>query len=99
MSNRREFLKHAAERGAALQFTDGHEELHQQGMLHGVEVFNGTQHYPGVSDWCNERDLAIFANSDIHSSELNMYGIQNPFRPITLVLATSRCRWEAWCSI
>jgi hypothetical protein len=58
--------------------------------LHGIEIFNGTEHYPIVSEWCNERDLAIFANSDIHSSELNSYGIHNPNRPITLVLANER---------
>ena len=32
----------------------------------------------------------LFANSDIHASELNHYGIQNPARPITLVLAKER---------
>lgn len=78
------------ERGAPLRFTDVHEELYKQGLMHGIEIFNGVQYYPVVSDWCNERDLAIFANSDIHASELNQYGIQNPFRPVTLVLAKER---------
>ncbi|MEC3879451.1 PHP domain-containing protein [Parapedobacter sp. 10938] len=78
------------EKGAPLRFTPEHEAIFKQGMMHGIEVFNSTQHYPVVSDWCNARDLAIFANSDIHSSELNLYGIQNPFRPITLVLAKER---------
>lgn len=76
--------------GAPLIFTKEHEEAYKQGWLHGIEIFNGTEHYPIVSEWCNERDLAIFANSDIHSSELNSYGIHNPNRPITLVLANER---------
>ena len=78
------------EQGAPLRFTEGHEEAYKRGWLHGIEIFNGTEYYPVVSDWCNERDLAIFANSDIHPSELNQYGIHNPARPITLVLAKER---------
>ncbi len=76
--------------GAPLRFLPEHEELYRKGYMHGIEVFNSTEYYPIVSDWCNERDLAIFANSDIHATELNHYGIHNPLRPITLVLATDR---------
>lgn len=78
------------ERNAPLRFTKEHEEVWKQGLMHGIEIFNSSEYYPIVSDWCNERDLAIFANSDIHPSELNQYGIQNPARPITLVLAKDR---------
>jgi hypothetical protein len=78
------------EPGAPLRFTDAHEEICKQGLMHGIEIFNGWEYYPVVSDWCNERNLAIFANSDIHPSELEQYGIQNPLRPITLVLAKER---------
>lgn len=78
------------EKGASLRFTAEHEEVYKQGLIHGIEVFTSTEYYPVVSDWCNERDLAIFANSDIHESEFNYYGVQNPLRPITLVLAMER---------
>lgn len=78
------------EPGAPLRFTPEHEEVCQKGLMHGIEVFNGNEHYPAVSDWCGARDLAIFANSDIHPSEWNQYGHQNPNRPITLVLAKER---------
>ena len=78
------------EQGAPLRFTEGHEEAYKRGWMHGIEIFNGTEYYPVVSDWCNELELAIFANSDIHPSELNQYGIHNPARPITLVLAKER---------
>jgi len=78
------------EKGAPLRFTEAHEEVWKQGLMHGIEIFNDSEYYPVVSDWCNERDLAIFANSDIHASELYTYGIQNPLRPITLVLAKER---------
>jgi histidinol phosphatase-like PHP family hydrolase len=78
------------EKGAPLRFTKAHEEVYKQGLMHGIEVFNGGEYYPVVSDWCNERDLALFANSDIHASESNTYGVQNPLRPLTLVLAKER---------
>jgi predicted metal-dependent phosphoesterase TrpH len=78
------------EKGAPLRFTPEHEEICRKGLLHGIEIFNGGEYYPVVSDWCNEHNLAIFANSDIHGSELKQYGIQNPLRPITLVLAKER---------
>jgi len=78
------------EKGAPLRFTAEHEEVYKQGLMHGIEVFNSTEYYPVVSDWCNERNLAIFANSDIHAGEFNYYGVQNPLRPITLVLAKER---------
>jgi hypothetical protein len=78
------------EKGAPLRFTADHEEICKQGLMHGIEIFNGMEHYPVVSDWCNERDLAIFADSDIHPSEFNRYGFQNPLRPVTLVLAKER---------
>ena len=78
------------EPGAPLRFTEEHEDAYKKGWLHGIEIFNSKQYYPVVSDWCNERDLTLFANSDIHDSELNTYGIHNPLRPITLVLARER---------
>lgn len=78
------------EPGAPLRFSKEHEEVCKKGLMHGIEIFNCTEYYPIVSDWCNERNLAIFANSDIHPSEQNLYGLQSPLRPITLVLAKER---------
>jgi len=78
------------EQGVPLRFTVEHEEAYKRGWMHGIEIFNSTEHYPVVLDWCNKRDLALFANSDIHPSELSQYGIHNPARPITLVLAKER---------
>ena len=76
--------------GVPMSFAAEHEEVRQKGHLHGIEVFNGSEHYPIVSDWCNELDLGILAVSDIHPSELQRYGVQNLRRPITLVLAEER---------
>jgi hypothetical protein len=78
------------EKGAPLFFPEMHEDIVRRGLMHGIEIFNFNEYYPVVSDWCNERNLAIFANSDIHDSELATYGLQNTLRPITLVLAKER---------
>lgn len=75
-----------------MQFFPEHEEAYKKGLIHGVEAFNGVclDFYPVVLNWCNDRNLAVFANSDIHKSEWNTYGHQNPLRPITLILAKER---------
>ena len=78
------------ERGAPMRFFDEIEEVRAKGHLHGVEVFNGTSFYPIALDWCNERDLAPVANTDIHQSDWNTYGHQNPLRPMTLLFAKDR---------
>ncbi len=78
------------ENGAPIQFTDVHEGFRKDGLLHGVECFNHYEFYPNVCDWCEEKELAIFSNSDIHRSEFDTYGSRNTKRPITLVLAKER---------
>ncbi|MDR2472547.1 MAG: hypothetical protein LBD53_03135 [Tannerella sp.] len=78
------------EKGAPLVFTKEHEEAWKNGWLNGIEIFNSTSYYPVVSDWANERDLALFANSDIHATELEHYGLQNPLRPINILLCKDR---------
>ena len=78
------------ERGAPMIFTKEHEEAVKNGRLHGVEIFSFTSYYPVVSRWCEERNLAMLCNSDIHYSEWNHFGHQNPLRPVTLVFAKER---------
>ena len=78
------------EKGVPMSFTDEHEDVRKKGYLHGVEVFNGSSHFPIVSDWCNERDLGLITVSDIHVTEYQQYGVQNLRRPMTLILAEER---------
>jgi len=77
-------------RGEPMRFFDEIEEVRRKGHLHGIEVFNGSTYYPIASDWCNERNLVPVANTDIHGSDWNVYGHQNPLRPMTLILAKER---------
>ena len=77
-------------RGGPMRFFDELEEARAAGLFHGIEVFNGTTHYPIALDWCNERDLVPVTVTDIHQSDWNTYGDQNPLRPMSLVLAKER---------
>ena len=79
-------------RGEPMRFFDEIEEVRKKGHLHGIEVFSNSAciYNPIAHDWCNERDLAVLANTDIHPSELERFGRQNLRRPMTLVLASER---------
>ena len=61
-----------------------HKELIRQHKIRGVEVFNGSESYPKALDWCNEYNLAFFANSDLHYASANSYR-EKLERPMTLV--------------
>jgi len=76
--------------GEPLRFFDEIEEARVKGHVHGVEVFNGVSFCPIALDWCNDRDLAPIAVTDIHESDWNKYGHQNPLRPMTLIFAKDR---------
>ena len=76
--------------GEPMRFFDEIEEAFKNGLLHGIEIFNGSTYYPIVSQWCEERNLAPISNTDIHGTDWAVYGHQNPFRPMTLLLAKER---------
>ncbi len=59
-------------------------------MINAIEVFNEKEWYPIAMDWCINKDLAVFSNSDIHGIISEMYDLENYHRPKTLVLATER---------
>lgn len=76
--------------GEPMRFWKEHEDVYKSGHLHGIEIFNGYSYYPIVMQWCEEMKLAMISNSDIHTTEWDMYGNQNRNRPMTLVLAKER---------
>ncbi len=69
-----------------------HQQLYEQGMIHGIEVFNEKEWYPIVLDWCIEKELAVIGNSDIHDVNAHYYDVENGHRPMTLVFAIERSR-------
>ncbi|KPK82009.1 MAG: hypothetical protein AMS27_14950 [Bacteroides sp. SM23_62_1] len=72
---------------------DDHTKLYEQGYMHGMEIVNGRSYYPLALEWCVEKNITIFGNTDVHSSIGMDYDLSlNDQRPITLVFATDRSK-------
>jgi 3',5'-nucleoside bisphosphate phosphatase len=70
---------------------DMHRKLIRNGWLHGIEYFNDTEYYPLVFRFCEENNLALTGNSDVHGIISESYsGNGNIHRPMTLVFAKDR---------
>uniref|UniRef100_UPI0032163464 Sb-PDE family phosphodiesterase n=1 Tax=uncultured Draconibacterium sp. TaxID=1573823 RepID=UPI0032163464 len=65
---------------------DEHTTLLNNDMLHGIEVYNHSEYYPEALDWANEKELTMFANTDVHKP----MDVDEGHRPMTLVFAKSR---------
>lgn len=65
---------------------DEHTRLFENDLMHGIEVFNHSSYYPEALDWANEKNLAMFCNSDVHGP----MEVGDGHRPLTLVFAKSR---------
>ncbi len=65
-----------------------HDSLLQTGILVGIEVVNSDEYYPEAHQWCLDKKLAMFGNSDVHSSiwDNPLVGVVR-HRPMTLVFA------------
>lgn len=65
-----------------------HDELLNNGWLHGIEVVNEKEYYPEAHAWCLEKNLTMLSNSDIHDPVHMKYDIpHNEHPPVTLVFA------------
>ncbi|MBE0653228.1 MAG: hypothetical protein IH594_05495 [Bacteroidales bacterium] len=67
-----------------------HQKLYEEGLIHGIEVFNSSEWYPLAVDWCMEKDLAVMGNSDVHGVIAHFYDVETGHRPMTLVFAKDR---------
>jgi len=65
-----------------------HEMLLQQGMLHGIEVYNWDNWYPIAIDWARDKNLAFFAVTDMHGVMPDLRATGRYLRPMTLVMVT-----------
>ena len=75
------------EQNGIAQWFDVHTELMNKGMLMGLEVVNGPTYNLEAHRWCLEKDLAMFANTDIHQPITFEYELESGHRPLTLVFA------------
>lgn len=72
------------------QWWPEHTRLTGTGIMKGIEIYNSTEFYPEALKWADEKNLTVFANSDIHSPIGMMYDPQKRHRPVTLVFATEK---------
>jgi hypothetical protein len=71
---------------------DMHQQLFEEGLIHGIEVFNHTEWYPVALDWCLNKNLSVLGNSDIHKVTAHQYHLNDSHRPMTLVFAKERTK-------
>jgi hypothetical protein len=70
---------------------DEHTRLYQEGHLNGMELVNERSFYPLALQWCVEKNITMFGNSDIHSPTGMFYDLSlNDQRTMTLVFATAK---------
>jgi hypothetical protein len=70
---------------------DIHKRLLSKGWLHGIEFFNGKEHYPLVFTWCKQYNLTLMGNSDTHGVISESYQAPDyPNRPMTLAFAKEK---------
>nr|MCU0409082.1 Sb-PDE family phosphodiesterase [Bacteroidales bacterium] len=68
-----------------------HKRLLSKGWLHGIEFFNGKEHYPLVFTWCKQYNLTLMGNSDTHGVISESYQAPDyPNRPMTLAFAKEK---------
>ena len=68
------------------QWWPEHTQLLEQGLMHGIEVVNGS-YYPEAHRWCLEKKLTLIGTSDAHSPIFPY--IQGKHRTMTLIFARS----------
>ncbi len=65
-----------------------HTAIFDKGLMHGIEIVNGTEYYPLAHRWALEKNLTILGNTDAHGLISYDYNMQKGLgRPMTLVLA------------
>ena len=64
-----------------------HTQMFENGMMHGVEVFNGV-YYPEAHQWCLDKKLTMLGNSDVHGP-MQIFA-PGKHRTLTLVFAKER---------
>lgn len=69
-----------------IQWFEVHDRLYNQGLLHGIEVYNQKIFFPDAVEWASDKKLTITAGSDVHQL-IDITFDKDVHRPITLVFA------------
>jgi 3',5'-nucleoside bisphosphate phosphatase len=73
-------------------WTDLQTEMHERNLLHGMEVANGAEDSfsPRAFQWCLDKKLTMFGNSDVHQPWIDYNYTAKKHRTLTLVFAKER---------
>ena len=74
----------------SVDYTKAETEAYNEGLIDGVEVMNTKEFYPKIIDRALDKELFISANTDIHATTANEYGLLGYRRPMTLILAKDK---------
>lgn len=70
---------------------DEHDSIYNLGWMHGMEIVNGSSYYPLAYQWCLEKGITIFGNSDVHNpTGIDYYSGGEETRSLTLVFAREK---------
>jgi len=73
------------------EWIDFVDELYNERMLHGIEVFNGFGFHKKALDWCIDKGLTVIGTSDMHNLIEHGYDLNDiVHRSMTLVFAEDR---------
>ena len=74
------------------EWIDFVDDLYNENMVHGIEVFNGFSFYKKALDWCVDKDLTVMGTSDIHNLVEHDYDLEDEIinRTMTLVFAEEK---------
>ncbi len=73
------------------EWIDFVDRFHKEGVIRGIEVFNGFGFYKKALDWCVDKNLTVLGNSDLHNLVGYEYnGDEYTHRTMTLVFARDR---------
>jgi hypothetical protein len=68
-----------------------HDSIYGLGWMPGMEIVNGSSYYPLAYQWCLEKGITIFGNSDVHNpTGLDFYSGGEETRSLTLVFAREK---------
>ena len=67
-----------------------HTKLVDAGILKGLEIYSNGELSNEALFWANDKNLSIFANSDLHEPASMTYNREEKQRPITLVFANEK---------
>ena len=78
---------HGEEKG---RWTNLQTKLLEKKWLHGMEVANEPEYYPRAHQWCLDRNLTMFGDTDMHEPDLRKQTTSDDHRTMTLVFAKER---------